>query len=92
MLTPQQNLVPPGGNDPPTLALSRRCSTTELRGHINNCMITTDEAVQTLLDIAQGEYVQRLSYTCVKEFTLSFPKKDQLAFVPDSLPIQIGAS
>ena len=27
-----KNLVPPGGNDPPTLALSRRCSTTELRG------------------------------------------------------------
>jgi hypothetical protein len=26
-------LVPPGGNDPPTLALSRRCSTTELRRH-----------------------------------------------------------
>jgi hypothetical protein len=26
----QNNLVPVGGNDPPTPALSRRCSTTEL--------------------------------------------------------------
>ena len=55
-------------------------------------MITADEAVQTLLDVAQGKYISSASYSCIKEFTQAFPKKDPGPFIPDNLPKQYGGS
>lgn len=48
-------MVPDSGNDPLTLALSRRCSTTELRGqYINNCMSNRNtELIEYLLRIGK---------------------------------------
>ena len=48
-------------------------------------MITEEEAVQALLSIAQGKYIPGASYTCVHKFVASFPKKEQVEFVPEKL-------
>jgi hypothetical protein len=53
-------------------------------------MITADEAIKELYLVAQGPYPKGPSYSCVKEFTESYPKKKTSAFIADGLPKQIG--
>ena len=79
-------MVPLGGNDPPAFALSRRCSTTELQGHINTCMISDIEAIALLQELAKtlGPYNDRLRSTCKKTFTPAFPQKSIEDFERDN--------
>jgi hypothetical protein len=55
-------------------------------------MISIEEAVQTLLDVARGTYSPGASYSCVKEFTQDFPNREPRPFVPDGPIKQIGGS
>ncbi len=77
-------MVPQRGFEPRTYALSRRRSTPELLGH-KYCMITEDEAVVPLYEVAQGPFPKSASYSCVQTFALSFPTKDLKPFVKDEL-------
>ena len=44
-----------------------------------------------LLEVGrQGQYRSVVSYSCIKEFTLTYPKKKDQPFVADGLPKQIG--
>jgi len=52
-------------------------------------MLTAEEAVEYLLEVARGEYSENKSYTCVKEFKISYPNTEKPAFVPDGLPRQV---
>ena len=57
---------------------------------INNCMITSDQAVQDLLDVCKGVCHSGASYSEIKDFTPNYPKKTPPAFILDSKPKQIG--
>jgi hypothetical protein len=56
---------------------------------IKYSMITAEEAIEFLIEVARGEYSENKSYTCVKEFKVSYPSSEKPAFVPDGLPMQI---
>ena len=53
-------------------------------------MISSEKAVQELIDACKGRYISEPSYSTVKNFTLAFPKKKTPMFVLDGLPKQIG--
>ena len=55
-------------------------------------MISVEEAVQTLYDVAKGTYAPSASYSCVKEFTQDFPNREPKPFVLDGPLKQIGGS
>jgi hypothetical protein len=56
-------------------------------------MITADEALQELLNVArQGTYSSNVSYSVKRRFVNSYPVQAKPLFVPDGLPKQIGGS
>ena len=56
-------------------------------------MITADEAMQELFNIAQqSEYRTGASYSVEREFVNSYPVQVKPAFVADGLPKQIGGA
>ena len=59
---------------------------------IKYSMITADEALNALYEIAKGNYTESKSYSCMKSFTPSFPVKDKPPFVLDGMPRQIGGN
>ena len=56
---------------------------------INISMISVDEAIQPLLNVAQGTYTPGASHSCIREFIETFPKQEPPAFIPDGLPRQL---
>ena len=53
-------------------------------------MITADKATQVLINVSHGTYSDTSSYSHIKEFTPSFPKKEPPPFIQDGLPKQVG--
>lgn len=57
---------------------------------VNTCMSKPNPGFEELQKLGYGTYRNSVSYSCIKEFTLSFPKKTAAEFIPDTLPKQIG--
>jgi hypothetical protein len=45
---------------------------------------------EDLQKLGYGTYRNTVSHSCVKQFTLTYPKKTAADFIPDRLPKQIG--
>ena len=45
---------------------------------------------EDLQKLGHGTYRNTVSYSCIKEFTFTYPKKTNEEFIPDGLPKQIG--
>ena len=83
-------LVPQDGIEPPHSPYKSEPLPLRIQGLINTYMITSDEAVQVLLDVCKGKYQHGASYSEVKHFTPSFPKKPAREFIPDKSLKRIG--
>ena len=55
-------------------------------------MITADQALISLYQAAQGDYVMGATHTCVPVFADTWPNKGRPAFRADGLPPQIGGN
>lgn len=54
-------------------------------------MSKPNPGLDQLFEVAkEGNYYSGPSYSCVKEFTLTFPKKKSEPFIADGPPRQIG--
>lgn len=45
---------------------------------------------EELQKLGYGTYRNSVSYSCIKDFTLTYAKKTTAEFIPDGLPKQIG--
>ena len=61
--------------------------------HINIFMITAEQAMQELFDVAcERQYHNAASHSVEREFVDSYPVPAKLPFVAEGLPQQIGSA